>query len=119
MEDVDDVEQSAPLLVAPFYLYGGRLFRFHLLRDARHYGLLIDYHHLIVDGTSMNLLLHDISAAYDGQALSPEAITLADIANQEETQRQTPAFEEARQWYARHFDCGDTFRPCCPTGRIP
>ena len=119
VEDVDDVEQSAPGLVAPFDLYGGRLFRFHLLRDARHYGLLIDYHHLIVDGTSMNLLLHDISAAYDGKPLAPEVVTLADIAAQEDAQRQSPAFEEARQWYARNFDCGDTFSPLLPDREDP
>ena len=119
VEDVDDVEQSAPGLVVPFDLYGGRLFRFHLLRDARHYGLLIDYHHLIVDGTSMSLLLHDISAAYDGKPLAPEVVTLADIAAQEDAQRQSPAFEDARQWYARNFDCGDAFSPLLPDRENP
>ncbi|MBP5500401.1 MAG: amino acid adenylation domain-containing protein, partial [Bacteroidales bacterium] len=114
VEDVDDVEQSAPLLVAPFEIYGGRLFRFHLLRDARRFGLLIDYHHLIVDGTSMSLLLHDISAAYGGQTLAPESVTMADIAAEEASLRQTPAFNEAKQWYARNFDCGDTYSPLLP-----
>ena len=119
VEDVDDVEQSAPGLVAPFDIYGGRLFRFHLLRDTRHFGLLIDYHHLIVDGTSMSLLLHDISDAYGGKPLAPESITLADIAAEEAALRQSPAFDEARQWYARNFDCGDTYSPLLPDREDP
>ena len=64
VEDVDDIEQKKAELVVPFNIYGDRLFHIRLLRDDNHYYLFIDYHHIIVDGTSMSLMLEDINKAY-------------------------------------------------------
>ena len=119
VEDVDDIEQTAAQLVRPFDIYNDRLFRIHLLRDDSHLYLFIDYHHLIVDGTSMSLLLHDINDAYNGKAVSGESITLADVCAEEEALRQSPAFEEAKQWYAKNFDCSDTFTQLLPDREEP
>ena len=114
IEDTTDIEKEAAELVRPFDIYNDRLFRFHLLRDDSHLYLFIDYHHLIVDGTSMSLLLHDINDAYNGKAVSGESMTLADVCAEEEALRLSPAFEEAKQWYAKNFDCSDTFTQLLP-----
>ena len=114
IEDTTDIEKKAAELVRPFDIYNDRLFRIHLLRDDNHLYLFIDYHHLIVDGTSMSLLLHDINDAYNGKAVSGESMTLADVCAEEEALRQSPAFEEAKQWYAKNFDCSDTFTQLLP-----
>ena len=114
VEDVDDIEQTAAQLVRPFDIYNDRLFRIHLLRDDSHLYLFIDYHHLIVDGTSMSLLLHDINDAYNGKVIGEERMTLSDVCAEEEALRQSPAFKEAKEWYAKNFDCGDTFTQLLP-----
>ena len=114
VEDVDDIEQTAAQLVRPFDIYNDRLFRIHLLRDDSHLYLFIDYHHLIVDGTSMSLLLHDINDAYNGKVIGEERMTLADVCAEEEALRLSPAFKEAKEWYAKNFDCGDTFTQLLP-----
>ena len=114
MEDVDDIEQKKTELVVPFNIYGDRLFHIRLLRDDSHYYLFIDYHHIIVDGTSMSLMLEDINKAYGHEAIAQEELTLAETAADEEEKRQSPAFEEAKKWYAAHFDCGDTFTQLIP-----
>jgi len=114
IENTTDIEKKAAELVRPFDIYNDRLFRIHLLRDDSHLYLFIDYHHLIVDGTSMSLLLHDINDAYNGKAVSGESMTLADVCAEEEALRQSPAFEEAKQWYAKNFDCSDTFTQLLP-----
>lgn len=119
IEDTDDIEKTAAQLVAPFDIYNDRLFRIHLLRDDSHLYLFIDYHHLIVDGTSMSLLLHDINDAYNGKAIGEETLTLADVCTEEEVLRQSPAFEEAKQWYAKNFDCSDTFTQLLPDREKP
>ena len=119
IEDTTDIEKKAAELVRPFDIYNDRLFRIHLLRDDNHLYLFIDYHHLIVDGTSMSLLLHDINDAYNGKAVSGESITLADVCAEEEALRQSPAFEEAKQWYAKNFDCSDTFTQLLPDREEP
>ena len=114
IEDVDDIHQKVAQLVKPFNIYTDCLFRIHLLRDDEHLYLFIDYHHIIVDGTSMSILLHDINDAYNGIAIQGEGISLADVASNEESLRQSPAFVEAKQWYAKNFDCGDTFTQLIP-----
>ena len=119
IEDTTDIEKKAAELVRPFDIYNDRLFRIHLLRDDNHLYLFIDYHHLIVDGTSMSLLLHDINDAYNGKAVSGESMTLADVCAEEEALRLSPAFEEAKQWYAKNFDCNDTFTQLLPDREDP
>ncbi len=114
VEDVDDIEQKKAELVVPFNIYGDRLFHIRLLRDDNHYYLFIDYHHIIVDGTSMSLMLEDINKAYGNESVAPEELTMADIAIDEVEKRQSPAFEEAKKWYAANFDCGDTFTQLIP-----
>ena len=114
VEDVEDIEAMKPSLVAPFDIYGDRLFRIRLLRNSEALYLFIDYHHIIVDGTSMKLLLNDIDKAYHGIAPDAEQLTLAEVAVQEQADRQSPAFQEGKEWYAKNFDCSDTFTQLIP-----
>ncbi len=114
IEDIQDIEQERARLVQPFDIYGGRLFHVNLLHDRQHYYLFLDYHHIIVDGTSMQIMLQDIDKAYRGEAIHPEELTLMDVARDEAAKRETAAFEEAKQWYAQNFDCSDTFTQFMP-----
>ena len=113
-EDISDIESMKASLVKPFDIYNDQLFRIRLLRDSSHLYLFIDYHHIIVDGTSMHLLLSDIDKAYHGIELDKEEITLGEVAKDEEGKRQTTAFKEAKEWYAKNFDCGDVFTQLIP-----
>ena len=114
IENIDDIETMKPSLVVPFNIYGDRLFHIRLLKDANHYYYFQDLHHIIVDGTSMQVILSDVDAAYKGEPLAPESLTMAEVAQKEAELRQTSAFEEGKQWYAQNFDCGDTFTQLMP-----
>ena len=114
VEDIDDIEALKPQLIEPYNLHGGRLFHIRLLHDKAHYYFLLDIHHIVGDGTTLKVLLADVEKAYNGEALEPEALTMAQVAIAEAEQRQSPAFEESKQWYAQHFDCGDTFTALLP-----
>ena len=114
IEDIDDIEQEKNRLVVPFDINGGRLFHVNLMHNKEHYYLFLDYHHIIVDGTSMQIMLQDIDKAYRGEEIIPEELTLMDVANDEAAKRQTPAFDESKQWYATNFNCGDTFTQFMP-----
>ena len=105
---------DARSLIVPFDILNDRLFHIRLLKDAGHFYLLLDIHHIIGDGITLKVLLADIEAAYNGKALEPEAMTMMDVALAEAEKRQTPAFEEDKQWYAKNFDCGDTFTMLIP-----
>ena len=114
IEDIDDIETVKPSRVVPINIYGDRLFHIRLLKDANHYYYFQDLHHIIVDGTSMQVILSDVDAAYRGEPLAPESLTMAEVAQKEAELRQTSAFEEGKQWYAQNFDCGDTFTQLMP-----
>ena len=114
IEDIKDIEQEKLHLVTPFNIYGDRLFHVKLMRDATHYYLFLDYHHIIVDGTSMQIMLQDIDKAYRGEEIMAEEMTMMDVAADEQDRRDTPAFDEAKQWYATNFDCSDTFTQLMP-----
>ena len=114
IEDVTDIEQEKARFMQPFDLNGGRLFNINLMRDSEHYYIFLDTHHIIADGTSLLILLEDIDRAYHGEEIAPEEMTLMDLAQTEAQQRETPAFEEAKKWYAANFDCGDTFTQFMP-----
>ena len=114
VEAIADIDAVAATLVQPFDLQGGRLFRIRLFSDGSRFHLFVDYHHIIVDGTSMTLLLHDMERAYMGQPLEPEQVTMLDVAVEEGALRQTPALEQGRDWYASQFACDDTFTQILP-----
>ena len=118
IEDIDDITTKKTALVTPFDLCGDRLFRICILRDNAHLYLFIDYHHIIVDGTSMKLMLNAIDKAYHGLTPEKEAMTLTEVAVREQADRQSPAFEEAKTWYAHYFDCGDVFTPLLPDREV-
>ena len=114
LEKVNDMAALKPTLVVPFNIYGDRLFHIRLMRCQHNLYLLIDYHHIIVDGTSMQLILNDIDKAYHGMTLEPEEMTLAEVAVNEEAERKTTIFGEAKDWYAKNFDCADVFTQLMP-----
>ena len=97
IEDITDIEQEKVRLIEPFDLNGGRLFHVRLLRNPEHYYLFLDYHHIIVDGTSMQIMLQDIDKAYRGEEITREELTLMDVANAEAAKRETAAYDEAKQ----------------------
>ncbi len=114
VEHIDDIEAVKPQLTVPFDIVGDRLFHIRLMQDAEHIYLFLDYHHIIVDGTSMQIMLQDINKAYRGEAIQPEQLTMAQVAIDECEGRKSPAFDQAKQWYAENFNCSDTFTQIIP-----
>ena len=115
VEHISDIEAEKKQLIVPFDLYNDRLFHIRLMKDAEHFYFFLDIHHIIGDGTTLKVMLSDVEKAYNGEVLAPEELTMADIARTEAELRQTPAFEEGKQWYAKEFgDGSDTFTQLTP-----
>ena len=114
VERVTDLEAEKQRFVEPFQLYGGRLFHTKVMRDAEHIYWFFDAHHIVFDGGSLNIMLHDVEAAYGGSILTPEDMTQQELALAEAEKRKTPAFEEDKEWYAKIFDGGDCYTPLLP-----
>lgn len=114
VEPVEDIDQALSGLIQPFDLHKDRLFRIRLFKDAEYFHLFVDIHHIVNDGTSQAIFLQDIETAYNGEPIAPECITLCEQATEEVGLRATAEFEEGKQWYARNFDCADTFTGLTP-----
>ena len=114
VEHVTDIRAAIEGFIQPFDIYNDHFFRMRMLRDDEHYYWLLDIHHIIGDGSTLKVLLDDIGAAYEGKELTPETITMAELAREEDEQRKTPQFEADKQWYAQNFDCGDCYSTLLP-----
>ncbi len=114
VEHIADFESVKQSLVTPYDIFKDRLFRIRLFDDGANFYLFIDYHHLIADGTSMQLMLNDIDRAYRGMPLDSEQKILIDQVEEERMARESQNFLEAKKWYAQIFDCNDTFTQLQP-----
>ncbi|WP_406535292.1 amino acid adenylation domain-containing protein [Methanobrevibacter sp.] len=67
LDGIDDEFKEE--FIKPFDLARGPLFRFKIIKIKDNVSLLCDFHHIIVDGTSLNILFRQISSVYDNPDL--------------------------------------------------
>ena len=105
-KSIDEIEDS---LVTPFNLIGGRLYRVAIIEteDDRRY-LFIEMHHLISDGTSMGIILNDISRAYMGEELAAESYSGFEVVLTEAHVRTAQKLEETKSYYEKLLDEAET-----------
>lgn len=88
-------EMAEKLAAEPFELNGNLLFRFRIFVTDSGTCLFSLFHHLIVDGGSLNLVFSDIAAAYNGQPMSVEkcdGYKLSEMENEAE-ESSAPAYD--------------------------
>ncbi|MDO4219227.1 MAG: non-ribosomal peptide synthetase [Synergistaceae bacterium] len=88
-------------LVQPFDLLEKPLYRIRLFKTERGGYLFCNFHHSISDGTSIHILLDDITKVYDGKPIEPDYY----FAVRDYYQRtiHSPLYEEAKQYYDNLF----------------
>ena len=96
---VDSVFDEVKKFVRPFDLENGPLYRFELWEDKDGAYFAFDVHHLIFDGTSIELLLNQIDKAYAGEKIPTEALTLFDIATHEINIKETDEYKAADEFF--------------------
>lgn len=94
----DSIASVKDKLIVPYNIEGDRLFRIKIIQAKELY-LFVDMHHIISDGTSMNLFFDSISKAYMGQIVENEIFTGYEVALQEEKNRKTEVLSKARKYY--------------------
>lgn len=97
---VEKVLPKTEDLVRPFDLMSeDPLFRIRLFDSPEGKYLFLDTHHIISDGTSISILLEDISKAYEGKPVETEEYSGFDKAVDEKKARSSKMYEEAHKWY--------------------
>ncbi len=102
--------------VRPFVMDEEPLYRMALYRMAdrngkTHIYFFFDVHHIIFDGTSVNVFLEEISLLYKGEEPKPEEVSLMDVSVYEETVKDTPVYQAAREYFRSKLEDGETGEP--------
>ncbi|MGN1229003.1 MAG: AMP-binding protein, partial [Prevotella sp.] len=90
-------------LVKPYKLLDANLYRFEIIETESRPYLYLDFHHIISDGTSMNILVEDINHIYNGEPVEEEEIDAFECAQLEEYERTTEAYTKAKSYYDSLF----------------
>ena len=88
----------------PFDLEHDRLFRTELVTVHEKRFFLFDVHHLVFDGSSIKALVNDIAAAYNGEELQHEALSLFDVSIWEKTLKESERYKAAQEYFRNLLD---------------
>lgn len=90
--------------VQPFNLAKAPLFRATLvIQNNQTATLLVDMHHSISDGSSIDILLKELSKLYNGRTLEDNPITYKDFSEWEKTHFLSSEFTESEKFWLEQF----------------
>ncbi len=99
-QQVDAVRHT---LVQPFNLLGDQLFRIRILKTPSTGYLFMDFHHIIFDGLSFNIIINDLNLSYQGRSVPVEQWSGFDVALEEEQLRKGEAYHDSMAWQKEQF----------------
>ncbi len=102
--NVDNIETALKEFVKPFHLTEGELIRACIFENGKEKVLAMDAHHIVFDGTSLSVLLKEISRSYDGRDIFEERTTAFDLSTYEEALKASPKYAEAQAYYRKRFE---------------
>src|SRR5699024_4802715 len=102
--DSDDLNDIYNNFVKPFDLSKAPLFRCKVtkLKNGQIL-LLLDMHHIISDGTSLTILLNELSALYNGETLPEKHIDYKDFTLWEKDQFNKEKFKKTRDFWVNQY----------------
>lgn len=104
LEEMDEknLKEIIPNLVDTFDIFGGPLARFKIFKTEKSVYLFIDVHHLIIDGTSSNILLNEITALYNGEDVEFNDYYFTFLKETEEL-KDSPDYLKAKEYYFDNY----------------
>ena len=97
LEEVEKVEVNS----APYELLNNHLYRFKLFKVKGEYVFYFDFHHIIMDGTSIKNFIDDFFLALEGKELTPEAGDANQFAVNEEKSFNSKEYKDAKNYYEK------------------
>ena len=91
--------------VQPFNLSKDRLFRFCIVRTSESLYLYCDLHHLICDGYSYDLFIHELCSLLDGNAIEPEMCSYAQFVIEQQQAESGQSFADAKEFFRQQLSC--------------
>ena len=107
--EAESLEQAKHDFVRPFDLEKGPLYRFEICHIGEERIFFMDIHHIICDGTSVNVLVSQIEAAYEGLEIPDEELTLFDVAMAQECLKESAKYHKAQEFFANKLEGVEEF----------
>lgn len=95
-KNIEDIKRE---LIKPFEMLNHRLFRIKIIETEKQNYLFMDFHHIICDGTSLRIIIDDISRAYAGEILEKETFSSFENVLREEKKLKTNQLENAKKYF--------------------
>ncbi|MBQ0016716.1 MAG: AMP-binding protein, partial [Bacteroidales bacterium] len=102
--DTDDIDRCVRGLIKPFSLQEGPLCRFYLLHSPCGNAFFFDIHHIVFDGSSIQVLLNHIATVYEGGVCPDEDLDIFDIAASERIKHTSEAYRISQDYFKEIFD---------------
>lgn len=101
----DNINNYFVDFVKPFDLSKAPILRVRLIRLLDNTALLLfDTHHIISDGTSMQILIRDLCKLYNGEELEPIKFTYKDYSEWENSNLKSGALDESKEFWLSKFE---------------
>ncbi len=97
--DESELERKKHSFVRPFDLMSDAFYRAEVVKTPRRVVALLDIHHIVFDGGSLDLLLRQIGEAYDGTPLKEERLSAPAAAAEEKQAEGGPQWAEDKAYY--------------------
>jgi len=89
--------------VQPFNLQKDLLFRFFIVRTEKNLYLLSDIHHLVCDGASYDLFIHEICDLLEGKEIEPEMCSYPQFVAEQKAAEKGESFKAAKDFFAERL----------------
>ncbi|MCP4154674.1 MAG: acyltransferase domain-containing protein, partial [bacterium] len=101
----EEAQKKARHFAKPFDLSRAPHLRIELIQveDEKYY-MLFDMHHIVYDGTSLEIMIREFGAIYSGIPLEPLPIQFKDYAVWQNNQRGGPLFEKQEKYWLEKLD---------------
>jgi amino acid adenylation domain-containing protein len=98
------VEEQIESFIRPFDLEKAPLLRVAYLEAENKTLLLFDIHHIIADGLSMEIIIHEVSQIYEGKKLPSMPIQYKDFSVWQREQVNTAQFQNQKKYWIDRFE---------------
>ncbi|MCK4259026.1 MAG: non-ribosomal peptide synthase/polyketide synthase [Halanaerobiales bacterium] len=99
----DELPEIIDEFVQPFDLNTAPLFRVGLVQCGEQHGLILDMHHIISDGASVEILFRELTGLYEGKNLSEIKIQYKDFANWQNELFQSEEMKKQEEYWLSTF----------------
>lgn len=102
--DDENEEQALQRFIRPFNLNAAPLMRAGLASIGEKKLLLVDMHHIISDGVSLNIIMKELSALYNGEKVPELPIQYKDYSEWQHQLSQSDLLKKQRSYWLKAFE---------------